>query len=176
MKEISKFFRIYCNENHKKWAELIPHIETLLNITVASATGLTPTDLMFGGKGPNIFEELLPEGPEGRPVLDDIQAKIAQAYKKMVRKINSKKRDNRKGRAHWKPTVEDEVLLRTQPMSDAGAGITAKFMHPYEGQYLITKLIPPSTFELADEKGRIRGQFNKKLLKAYREATTAIEC
>jgi hypothetical protein len=130
MKESSKFFRIYCNENHKKWAELIPHIETWLNNTVASATGFTPTELMFGGKGPNIFEELLPEMPEGRPVVDDIQAKIAQAYEKMVRKINSKKRDNRKGRAHWKPKVEDKVLLRTQPMSDAGAGITAKFLHP----------------------------------------------
>jgi hypothetical protein len=34
---------------------------------------------MFGGKGPNIFEDLLPEMPEGRPMLDDIQAKIAQA-------------------------------------------------------------------------------------------------
>jgi hypothetical protein len=94
----------------------------------------------------------------------------------MVRKINSKtRRDNRKGRAHWKPKVENKVLLRTQPMSHAGVGITAKFLHPYEGPYVITKIIPPSTFELADEKGRIRGQFNKKLLKAYREATTAIE-
>jgi hypothetical protein len=56
MKEITKFFRIYCNENHKKWAELILHIETWLNNTVASATGFTPTELMFGGNGPNIFD------------------------------------------------------------------------------------------------------------------------
>jgi hypothetical protein len=95
---------------------------------------------MFGGKGPNIFEDVLPEMPEERPVLNDLQAKIAQAYEKMVRKINSKtRRDNREGRAHWKPKVEDKVLLRTQPMSDAGAGITAKFLHPYEGPYVITK-------------------------------------
>jgi hypothetical protein len=60
-------------------------------------------------------------------------------------------------------------------MSDAVAGITAKFLHPYQGPYLIAKIIPPSTFELADEKGHIRGQFNKKLLKAYREATSSIE-
>jgi hypothetical protein len=55
------------------------------------------------------------------------------------------------------------------------SGNYGKFLHPYEGPYLIAKIIPPSTFELADEKGRIRGQFNKKLLKAYREATTVIE-
>jgi predicted RNA binding protein with dsRBD fold (UPF0201 family) len=66
---------------------------------------------MFGGKGPNIFEELLPETPEGRPVLDDIQTKIAKACKKMFRKINAKKRSKGKGRAHWKPKVNDKVLL-----------------------------------------------------------------
>jgi hypothetical protein len=54
------------------------------------------------------------------------------------------------------------------------AGITAKFLHPYEGPYEIVKVIPPSTFELADEKGYVRGQFNKKLLKAYRDATTSV--
>ena len=63
MREISKFFRIYCSENHRKWVELIPHIESLLNNTIASATGFTPTELMFGGKGANIFKESLPEEP-----------------------------------------------------------------------------------------------------------------
>ena len=50
MKEISKFFfRIYCRETHRKWAELIPNIESWLNNTVASATGFTPAELMFRG-------------------------------------------------------------------------------------------------------------------------------
>ena len=80
MKEISKFFRIYCSENHRKWAELIPHIESWLNNTVASATGFTHAELMFGGKGPNIFEDFLPEGPEGGPVLEDLQTKITRPY------------------------------------------------------------------------------------------------
>ena len=39
---------------------------------------------MFGGKGPNIFEEFLPETPEGAPVLEDLQTKIAKAYEKMI--------------------------------------------------------------------------------------------
>ncbi|GFG35255.1 hypothetical protein Cfor_00312, partial [Coptotermes formosanus] len=30
MKEISKFCRIYCYQNHKKWAELTPHIKAWL--------------------------------------------------------------------------------------------------------------------------------------------------
>jgi len=56
-------------------------------------------------------------------------------------------------------------------MSDATAGITAKFLHPYKGPYVIAKIISPSTFELTDENARIRGRFNRRLLKAYKEAT-----
>ena len=57
-------------------------------------------------------------------------------------------------------------------MSDATAGATAKFLHPYEGSYGIAKIIPPSAFELTEENLRIRDQFNKRLLKAYKEATS----
>ena len=32
---------------------------------VTGATGFTPAELMSGGKGPNIFEDFLPEAPEG---------------------------------------------------------------------------------------------------------------
>jgi len=76
MKEISKFFRIYCSENHKKWAELAPYIESWLNNMVAGATRFTPAELMFGGKSPNIFEGLLPETPEGGHVSDECREKF----------------------------------------------------------------------------------------------------
>jgi len=57
-----------------------------LNNTVAGATGFTLSELMFGGKSPNIFEGLLPEIPEGGHVSDDVQRKIAKAYETMKRK------------------------------------------------------------------------------------------
>ena len=76
VKEISKiFFRIHCSENHRKWAELIPHIESWLNNTVGGATGFTPAELKFRGKGSNIFEDFLPEVPEGGSVSEDVQKK-----------------------------------------------------------------------------------------------------
>jgi len=43
--ELSKFFRIYCHDNHTKWAELLPHIEEWLNKIVKE--GYSPTELMF---------------------------------------------------------------------------------------------------------------------------------
>ena len=146
-----------------------------MNNTVAGATGFTPSELMFGGKSRNIFEGLLPEIPEGGHVSGDVQRKTAKAYETMKRKLDKRRRNKKKGKAHWTPKVNDKVLLRTQPVSDAMAGVTAKFLHPYEGPYIIARIIPPSTFELAGEKARVRGQFNKRLLKAYKEATNGDE-
>ena len=105
-----------------------------MNNTVAGATGFTPAELMFGGKSPNIFEGLLPETHEGGHVLGDVQRKIAKAYETMKRKLDKRRRNKKKGKAHWTPKVNDKVLLRTQPVSDVIAGVTAKF-------YILTKVL-----------------------------------
>jgi hypothetical protein len=55
-------------------------------------------------------------------------------------------------------------------MSDAIRGMTSKFMHVFEGPYIITKLLDHSAYELRDESGKLRGEFNKKQLRLYREA------
>jgi hypothetical protein len=55
-REQLKFFRIYCHNNHKKWAHLLPHIEEWLNKTVVSSTGYFPGALKLGAKKPIIFE------------------------------------------------------------------------------------------------------------------------
>jgi len=61
MKELSKFYRIYCHQNHKRWAELLPQIEQWLNKTVASSTGCAPVELIFNAPKPDIFAKFLPE-------------------------------------------------------------------------------------------------------------------
>jgi len=48
MRELSKFCKIYCNENHRKWAELLLHIENWKNNSVCSSTGYTHNELMYG--------------------------------------------------------------------------------------------------------------------------------
>jgi hypothetical protein len=64
----------------------------------------------------------------------------------------------------------EKVLVRTQPMSDAIKGMTSKFMHVFEGPYIITKLLDHSAYELRDDSGKLRGEFNKKQLRLYQEA------
>jgi len=59
MREISKFCKIYCSQNHRKWAELLPKIEKWLNTTVADSTGFTPVELLLETKKPDLFEKIL---------------------------------------------------------------------------------------------------------------------
>jgi len=69
--------------------------------------------------------------------------------------------------------VNDKVLVKAQPASDAAVGVTAEFIHPYEGPYIITRMIPPSTYEISTTSGKVRGEFNKKALKPYLEEETS---
>jgi hypothetical protein len=69
--------------------------------------------------------------------------------------------------------VKKKVLVRAQQASDAAVSITAKFIHPYEDPYIISRMIPPSTYELSTTSGKVRGEFNKKPLKPYLEEETS---
>jgi hypothetical protein len=174
MREISKFCRIYCRANHRKWAELIPYIENWLNNTIASATLYTPVELLFGAERNNLFQKWLPKLPKGEMKQEEIEEKIAKAYERMKQRAHDRKTKRKHGNVTWKPRVDDKVLVRTQPSSDAIAGVRGKFIGPYEGPYLISKVIPPSTVEVCDRNGRLKGQYNLKSIKVYKEANEMI--
>ena len=63
----------------------------------------------------------------------------------------------------------NEVLIKTQPRSDAVKGITAKFIYLYEGSFIISRILGYSAYEVRDERGKECGEFNKKQLKPYKE-------
>jgi hypothetical protein len=59
MREIGKFCRIYCNETHKKWPELLSHIEGWINRMPSELTGYSPVEQMFNYPKPDLFEKFL---------------------------------------------------------------------------------------------------------------------
>jgi hypothetical protein len=91
MREISKFCRIYCHLNHRKWAELIPYIENWLNNTVASTTLYTPGELLFGTERNYLFQKYLPKLPKGEMKHEEIQEKISKAYERMRQRAHDRK-------------------------------------------------------------------------------------
>jgi hypothetical protein len=149
---------------------LIPYIENWLNNTVASATLYTPTELLFGTERNNLFQKCLPKLLKGEMKHEEIQEKIAKAYERMRQQAHKRKNKRKHGNENWKPKIHDKILVRTQPNSDAIAGVTGKFIRPYEGPYMISKVIPTSTVEVCDGNGKFRGQFNLKSVKVYKEA------
>jgi len=86
MREVGKFCRTYCNENHKKWAELLPYIESWINHTVTSSRGYTPSELMYGSERCNVISKLVPNLQNLNQEEEDIKAKIEKAYYKMRKK------------------------------------------------------------------------------------------
>jgi hypothetical protein len=87
----------------------------------------------------------------------------------MRKRAEARGRRRKRGNAEWEPKVNEKVLVKTQPMSDAVKGITAKCMYIFEGPFLVSKILDHSAYELKDEWGKVRGEFNKKQLKQYRE-------
>jgi hypothetical protein len=93
--------------------------------------------------------------------------KILKAYARMKVKAERRNRRRRTGKTRWKSQLKEHVLVKSQPVSDESLGVTVKFQRPYEGPYLIKKLINPVIYELCDAESRIRGTFNLKHLKPY---------
>jgi hypothetical protein len=173
MRELSKFCRIYCRNNHKKWAELLPYIESWINHTVTSATGYTPSELMHGSERCNVLCKLAPKLQTHDEAREGLEEKMEKAYRKMRKRADARAKRRKRGNAKWTPVINEKVLVKTQPVSDAVRGITAKFMDVYEGPFLISKHVGHETYQIRDERGKVRGEFNKRQLKPYKEEETA---
>jgi len=97
MREISKFCKIYCSQNHKKWAELLHKIEEWLNTTVTDSTGFTPVELLFQAKKPDLFEGILTKSPENIPTPETIGEKVMKAYTRMRKKAKHRRERRKMG-------------------------------------------------------------------------------
>jgi hypothetical protein len=113
MRELSKFCRIYCNENHRKWAVLLPHIENWMNNSICSSTGYTPSELMYGTERPNTFRKMAPN--ESRLDQEDaeIEEKIRRTYVKMEKSAMARGKRRNWGKAEWNPELNEKVLVKT---------------------------------------------------------------
>ena len=161
MREIGKYCKFYCHTTQKKWPELIPEIESWLNTTISVSTGFTPVEWMFKDIRPDIFSKILNKTKKQQPNNEELQYKITLAYLTLKKKATKRKRRHL-GSTRWEPKLSEEVLLKCQPTSDAALGITAKFMRPYESPWVITKIIPPSCYEIS-KKERLEEPFIRQL-------------
>jgi hypothetical protein len=128
----------------KKWPEMIPKIEPWLNTTISGSTGKPPVELMFDDNRSDLFSKILNKTNEQQPSNETLQDKMTLAYLTMKKKAAKRKRRRQLGSTRWEPELNEEVLLKCQSTSDAALGITAKFIKPFDGPWVIHKIIPLS--------------------------------
>jgi hypothetical protein len=97
MRKISKFCKIYCHQNHKKWAELVPYIENWLNTTISGSTGYRPVPLIFDEDKPDLFERLIKKSPEQLPATETLQDISLRSHAMMKKRADDRKRRRKKG-------------------------------------------------------------------------------
>jgi hypothetical protein len=101
MRELRKYFRIYCNTTHKKWPELLPCIKEWLNSSVSETTGYAPIELLGGEPRPDIFRELLKNEPDQLPVEGTLAEKLLKAYAKSKSNGEKRNRKRKTGKSRW---------------------------------------------------------------------------
>jgi len=120
--------------------------------------------MLLEAKKPNLFEKILTKSTENLPEPETVGDKVMKAYARMRKKARDRRERRKMGNKTWEPKVNNKVLVKAQPASDAAVGVTAKFIHPYEGPYIITSVIPPFTYEISTTSGKVRGEFNERAL------------
>ena len=124
---------------------------------------------MYGTERPNVFRKLVPKESWPDQEGEGTEEKIRKAYVKMKKRAMAREKRRKRGNAEWNPELNQSVLVKTQPISDAVRGIISKFFHPFQGPYRISKVLGHSAYGLRYEQGKVRGKFNKKQLKQYKE-------
>jgi hypothetical protein len=115
----------------------------------------------------DIFRKILKKEVDQLPKEETLADKILRAYACMKLRADKRNKRRKTGKTRWRPQIEDFVLAKRQPVSDAILGVISKFQRPYEGPYLIHREINPSIFELAHSGGKLRGIFHLKHLKPH---------
>jgi transposase InsO family protein len=148
MRELGKYFRIYCNETHKKWPELIPHIEIWMNSSLITSTKCTPVELTGKTNKLELFNVFrLPRTiPHEQK---DLPTKLLEVYARLKGKSDKRKREKKERKFKRNFKVGDLVLVKCHHASEATQGIIGKFQ-PFEGPFTLSKQINPNMFELKD--------------------------
>jgi hypothetical protein len=102
--------------------------------------------------------------PEGEAESLTLEQKESRALARLKKRAEEWSRRKKRGQCKWNPVISEVVLVENNCVSDSNQGVTQKFMWPYEGPFWITKIVLLSIFEITNDKGRVKGIFNKRSL------------
>lgn len=100
MRELGRFFRTFCAEQHTNWASYVKQIENILNITTHSSTGYTPYEVQFEISPQFKIKQLVRFPSQGK---DDIKLHI---------KVKENLMQNAKTRNAQQKTLQSSIRSR----------------------------------------------------------------
>jgi len=164
MRELGRFFRTYCSDQHTRWAKHVKTIEDILNVTTHSSTTYTPYEAHYG-IGPQFKIKEIIKFPR-----EENEVNIQSTHIKQKLEFSAQARGKQQ-KSYSKVSLHenDLVLLRTPHLSKAIDKEISKFFELYEGPYRINKMLSDRVCQLSDikNKDRIIGIYNQALLKKY---------
>lgn len=165
IKETKRCLRTYCHNNQKNWPEYIVTINECLNEIYNETTGYTPNELHLNKRNDRFWNKIfsLHENTEDKwdIKLELAKTRLQEKKQKRANKINSKNKITNFN-------VNDLVLLKSAPVSNAVAGETKGLFLVYEGPYKIHKKIGNSTYMLSNLNNlNIKGPYHITHIKKY---------
>lgn len=165
IREVKRCLRTYCHKSHKKWAELVPHINQFLNEIYHETTGFTPNELQFGTRDLRFWNQVITNPFENETPLN---TKIEFA-KQRIRLKRNKRANKINARTQITTFIEgDLVLIKNHPVSNQIYGETAKLFQIYQGPFKVCRRIGHSTYNVTNlENEKEYGPYHVTALRKY---------
>ncbi len=176
-RNIVAIIRTYVERKHAKWDEFLPEVGLALRTAVSDTTGYSPCMLNLGREISTLFDRSLEDEDDyefqsriehKNSLIENLESVYAKA-RLSIEKAQSQQKLNY-DRRHKNVTfqVGELVCLRTHHKSNKSRKIMKKLSHRWTGPYVVTKIISPLTYEIAEkESDKVVGTHNIKNLKKY---------
>lgn len=178
IKSLKTMLATFANNDHKRWAEDLPHLVLALNTSRSETTHFSPARLVYGRDLRSPFElsadvQNGTSGPFDPSKYDGelqgslkktfiyVKAAMEKAQKTQAKVYNLRRRQNQEF------PVGTLVWRQNFPQSDAGTRVTAKFSPKYIGPFQVTQVWSPTQVELADLSGTDKGRWHISHLKKF---------
>lgn len=166
-KELGKFFRIYCHEQHSKWPEYVQFFEDAINSGYNETTGYTPEELDTGKKPVRFWRRYINiPATQNLPVPYECINRITKD--RIIRK--GRVRADRFDRQHKLQTFEkgETILLKANPVASSVENKMAKFYRLFVGPYVLGRRLGRHTFMVLDtERNRVVGKYHASSFRKY---------
>lgn len=143
--------------DEENWDKYISQVQLAINTTINSTTKKTPHELLMGYRPKtNALERIL---PEYELVVKDLEALRTEADTNISKQqLKQKKQYDRKRGTPVKYKKNDQVVIRSNPVSD---GTSRKMKPKYKGPMTITKVLPNDRYRVKDLPGSVRSKTGK---------------